>query len=293
MLKSLQRALIVARPGQCKIVSEKVSIIRNSLKRLGVSINEVGTEVSFKADGASPDLVVTIGGDGTFLHAASIFTNSKPPLYLPISSGTLGFMLPLEVDEGVKAIERLAHGKPVTTLSRSRLSVRHEKGNTICGTALNEVHIHRGSSTGLARMNCMINGTLLTEAISDGLLVSTATGSTAYSLSAGGPMMHPSLQAMLITPICPRSLSFRPILVPSTSSVVLQVAESSRSEMQVSIDGMTPFMLPRGEGIKVEASPYPLQVVCRTEGTKDWVHGINNLLSWNLNFHERLINATD
>lgn len=139
----------------------------------------------------------------------------------------------------------------------------------------------------------MINGTLLTEAISDGLLVSTATGSTAYSLSAGGPMMHPSLQAMLITPICPRSLSFRPILLPSTSSVVLQVAKSSRSEMQVSIDGKAPFMLPRGEGIKVEASPYPLQVVCRTEGTQDWVHGINNLLSWNLNFHERLINATD
>ena len=93
---------------------------------------------------------------------------------------------------------------------------------------MNEVSLHRGPSPHLNTIDVFVDGQHLTEAVCDGLIISTPTGSTAYSLSAGGPIVHPSLSAIVLTPICPRSLSFRPLVFPSSSSVTLRVCNSSR-----------------------------------------------------------------
>lgn len=201
---------------------------------------------------------------------------------------------------------------------------------------MNEIALHRGSSPHLNTIDIYVDGQHLTEAVvsvfhyiktpvptcsqSDGLIVSTPTGSTAYSLSAGGPIVHPSLSALVLTPICPRSLSFRPLVFPSSSFITLRVSDifvfssfpdtpkigdKSRSPAGVSMDGRTSHVLYPGESVNVQASPLPVPCINRssiaeTRGTQqeggaipgkedDWVRDINNLLHYNANFRNNLL----
>jgi len=169
---------------------------------------------------------------------------------------------------------------------------------------MNEIALHRGSSPHLNTIDIYVDGQHLTEAVSDGLIVSTPTGSTAYSLSAGGPIVHPSLSALVLTPICPRSLSFRPLVFPSSSSITLRIGDRSRAPAGVSMDGRTSGILNPGEYVTVHASPYPVPCINRSsiaeEDTEvhegagpgkedDWVRDINNLLQYNATFRSKAL----
>lgn len=177
------------------------------------------------------DLVVTLGGDGTILYASSLFRTGAVPPVLSVSMGTLGFLLPFHIDDFPKALQSFVEGE-YTTLHRMRLGCTfHDKNGALLDEGgggwqvMNEVALHRGNSAHLNTIDVLVDGQHLTEAVSDGLIVSTPTGSTAYSLSAGGPIMHPATAALLLTPISPRSLSFRPLVFPSTSSITLRVSK--------------------------------------------------------------------
>ncbi|KAI1273833.1 ATP-NAD kinase-like domain-containing protein [Xylaria sp. FL0933] len=170
--------------------------------------------------------------------------------------------------------------------------------------AINELVIHRGPNPHLAIIDVYVNGRFLTEAVADGILVSTPTGSTAYSLSAGGSIMHPLVKTLLITPICARSLSFRPLGLPLNSKVVLKLSEKNRGrELEVSIDGkrktgVTIGMEIRVEGEMVGRTPdggWAGGVPCvirspasgnPTEDDDGWVGGLNGLLKFNYPFGE-------
>lgn len=173
--------------------------------------------------------------------------------------------------------------------------------------AINELVIHRGPNPHLAIIDVYVNNRFLTEAVADGILASTPTGSTAYSLSAGGSIMHPLVKTLLITPICARSLSFRPLGLPLNSKVVLKVSEKNRGrELEVSIDGkrktgVTIGMEVRVEGEVIGRTPggsWAGGVPCvirsptggRREGTSEdddgWVGGLNGLLKFNYPFGE-------
>ena len=208
---------------------------------------------------------------------------------------------------------------------------------------MNEIALHRGSSPHLNTIDIFVDGQHLTEAVvriaspvltitgtdalpshqSDGLIVSTPTGSTAYSLSAGGPIVHPSLSALVLTPICPRSLSFRPLVFPSSSVITLRVSSTllghyfrltsrkigdrSRSPGGVSMDGRSSHILNPGEYVNVQASPFPVPCINRSsivdsetgepqnrEGAgpgkeDDWVRDINNLLQYNATFRSKAL----
>ena len=188
---------------------------------------------------------------------------------------------------------------------------------------MNEVSLHRGPSPHLNTIDVFVDGQHLTEAVCDGLIVSTPTGSTAYSLSAGGPIVHPSLSAIVLTPICPRSLSFRPLVFPSSSAVTLRVGDSSdratfsglmyplqvgdrsRSSSGVSMDGQSSRILNPGESVRVHASRNPIPCINRSsisddmQGRKsegvgpgkedDWVRDINNLLQYNATFRSKAL----
>ncbi|KAJ6576844.1 ATP-NAD kinase-like domain-containing protein [Mycena sp. CBHHK59/15] len=237
------------------------------------------------------DLVVTLGGDGTILHASSLFS--------------------VDIDDFAKALESVYQGK-ATILDRMRLACTFynedftKKGDD--GDAwqvMNEIALHRGSSPHLNTIDIFVDGQHLTEAVSDGLIVSTPTGSTAYSLSAGGPIVHPSLSALVLTPICPRSLSFRPLVFPSSSSITLRIGDRSRAPAGVSMDGRTSHILNPGESVTVHASPYPVPCINRSsiaaeddsaahEGAgpgkeDDWVRDINNLLQYNATFRSKAL----
>ncbi|KAJ6495704.1 ATP-NAD kinase [Mycena vitilis] len=256
------------------------------------------------------DLVVTLGGDGTILHASSLFSVDAVPPVLSFSMGTLGFLLPFHIDDFAKALESVYQGK-ATILDRMRLACTFynedlsKKGDD--GDAwqvMNEIALHRGSSPHLNTIDIYVDGQHLTEAVSDGLIVSTPTGSTAYSLSAGGPIVHPSLSALVLTPICPRSLSFRPLVFPSSSSITLRIGDRSRAPAGVSMDGRVSRTLNPGESVTVHASPYPVPCINRSsiaeeeselqEGAgpgkeDDWVRDINNLLQYNATFRSKAL----
>ncbi|PIL30982.1 hypothetical protein GSI_05675 [Ganoderma sinense ZZ0214-1] len=272
-----------------------------------------GVQVWHPGPDADPiDLVITIGGDGTILHASSLFKVGAVPPVLSFSMGTLGFLLPFHIDDYTKAIDSAFAGR-ITVLHRMRLSCtfKDSGGDRIDTQAedwqvMNEIALHRGSSPHLNTIDVFVDGQHLTEAVSDGLIVSTPTGSTAYSLSAGGPIVHPSLSAIVLTPICPRSLSFRPLVFPSSSSITLRISERSRASASLSMDGQVSHLLKPGESVTVRASLYPIPCINRSSITEpsemregeegagpgkedDWVRDINNLLQYNATFRSKAL----
>ncbi|KAL0072687.1 NADH kinase pos5 [Marasmius tenuissimus] len=271
-----------------------------------------GAEVWYPGHAEKIDLVVTLGGDGTILHASSLFSSGAVPPVLSFSMGTLGFLLPFHMDDFAKALESVFQGK-ATILNRMRLACtfydqdrakKDDSGND--WQVMNEIALHRGASPHLNTIDIFVDGQHLTEAVSDGLIVSTPTGSTAYSLSAGGPIVHPSLSALVLTPICPRSLSFRPLVFPSSSTITLRIGDRSRAPAGVSMDGRTSYVLNPGESVTVHSSPYPVPCINRSsisddentthkgEGAPpgkedDWVRDINNLLQYNATFRSKAL----
>ncbi|KAF5320901.1 hypothetical protein D9619_001949 [Psilocybe cf. subviscida] len=273
-----------------------------------------GAEIWKPDNSQKIDLVVTLGGDGTILHASSLFSADAVPPVLSFSMGTLGFLLPFHIDDFDKALESVFTGKATIlnrmrlacTLYNSDLSKKSKDGDD--WQVMNEIALHRGSSPHLNTIDIFVDGQHLTEAVSDGLIVSTPTGSTAYSLSAGGPIVHPSLSALVLTPICPRSLSFRPLVFPSSSIVTLRIGDRSRAPAGISMDGRSSHTLHPGESVVVQASPFPVPCINRSsiidpddvaqmhgrEGAgpgkeDDWVRDINNLLQYNATFRSKAL----
>jgi NADH kinase len=167
---------------------------------------------------------------------------------------------------------------------------------------MNEVIIHRGKDPHLAVVEVYVGGRFLTEAVADGMIISTPTGSTAYSLSSGGSIIHPLVSSLLLTPICPRSLSFRPLVLPASTPVTLKLSEKNRGrELEVSIDGVRRTggiavgteLRVCGEELRRNGQLWEGGVPCvmrrafgGTEGDDGWVGGLNGLLKFNYPFGE-------
>jgi NAD+ kinase len=146
---------------------------------------------------------------------------------------------------------------------------------------MNEVIVDRGSSAYLTMLECSVDGMLFTRVQADGIIIATPTGSTAYSLSAGGSMCHPEVPCMLFTPVCPHSLSFRPLLFPDTSTLQIAVSDESRGCNSASFDGRHRASLNPGDSILVSMSRFPLPSICRLDPTTDWFDGVRGVLQWN------------
>lgn len=267
------------------------------------------------------DLVVTLGGDGTILHATSLFNRraEELPPVLSFSMGTLGFLLPFDFSEAQQAFHDV-YTSNVCVMQRQRLDVSVETVSTLASQtpdseatthstllpdpwldypttpsnsvrpsgltcALNDLTIHRGASPHLAHLDISVNDEHITTAIADGLTISTPTGSTAYSLSAGGSIVHPGVPCVMLTPICPRSLSFRPLILPQTSKISVSISPNSRGVCDLSIDGYADGQLATGDVVHVCASATP--VWCVSKATDDWVHHLNGLLGFNSKFGKK------
>ncbi|KOB77541.1 Poly(P)/ATP NAD kinase [Operophtera brumata] len=170
------------------------------------------------------DFIICLGGDGTLLHASSLFQQSVPPI-MAFHLGSLGFLTPFEFNNFQDQVMTVLEGHAALTL-RSRLQCVVLRKSTDNGTkdkkkkpttilVLNEVVVDRGPSPYLSNIDLFLDGKHITSVQGDGLIVSTPTGSTAYAVAAGASMIHPSVPAIMVTPICPHSLSFRPIVVPA------------------------------------------------------------------------------
>ncbi|TFJ81169.1 hypothetical protein NSK_007511 [Nannochloropsis salina CCMP1776] len=233
------------------------------------------------------DLVITLGGDGLLMHANWLFQKSAP-IILPVNLGSLGFLLPFEYDDIYPTIERVLT-QDVDLTMRMRLRCRIIRNETVVMdlVVMNDAVVERGSSPYLASLDCFCNGQYVTTVQADGLIIATPTGSTAYSMSAGGSMMHPGIQALLLTPICPHSLSFRPLVFPDSAVISLCMPLDVRSHAWVSFDGRFRHRLMDGDILEVSNSEYPLPTVTHRNVTADWFRALNKAFNFNMRTRQK------
>ncbi|CAG9564978.1 unnamed protein product [Danaus chrysippus] len=205
------------------------------------------------------DFIICLGGDGTLLHASSLFQQSVPPV-MAFHLGSLGFLTPFEFNNFQEQVENVLEGHAALTL-RSRLQCvvlrkipedGKEKKKPTTILVLNEVVVDRGPSPYLSNIDLFLDGKHITSVQGDGLIVSTPTGSTAYAVAAGASMIHPSVPAIMVTPICPHSLSFRPIVVPAGVELKIALSPDARNAMWVSFDGRNRQELRHGDRYMIE-----------------------------------------
>lgn len=256
------------------------------------------------------DLIVCLGGDGTLLYASSLFQGSVPPV-MAFHLGSLGFLTPFKFESYKTEVTKVFEGNAAIVL-RSRLKVKvvkdikhvqetvnkykveenglvpqshtdKEAGTiTIQLQALNEVVVDRGPSSYLSNVDLYLDGRLITSVQGDGVIVSTPTGSTAYAAAAGASMIHPNVPAIMVTPICPHSLSFRPIVVPAGVELMIMLSPDARSTAWVSFDGRKRQEIQHGDRIKITTSCYPVPSICCHDLVYDWFESLAECLHWNV-----------
>lgn len=228
------------------------------------------------------DLVLTMGGDGTVLNAAWLFQQTVPPI-LSFHFGTLGFLTMFNFAEHRDVLSRvIKEGTRVNIRMRLECRLTSQSARTqIVHQVMNEVVVDRGPSSFMSSLDLFGDGELLTSVLADGIIFATTTGSTAYSMSAGGSMVHPDVPAILVTPICPHSLSFRPFLVPASVELSLRLSPQARSTAWIAFDGRARYELRLGDTLTIAPSKFPVTTACRKNQTKDWFEGLSQALHWN------------
>jgi len=195
-------------------------------------------------------LVLALGGDGTFIQAARFLAGRQVPI-LGVNLGSLGFLTETAKEEVEEALKRvlLGHGE---VDSRMKLSCKlHRGGEQVYeDEALNDVVVNKGVLARMADHEAWINGELVAIYRSDGVICSTPTGSTAYCLAAGGPIVHPAVDCLILTPICPHTLTQRPIVVPSNHKIQI-VLKREVSDVFLTVDGRGAIPLQSGDSIEV------------------------------------------
>jgi len=206
------------------------------------------------------DLLVVLGGDGTLLSVARA-ARERPVPILGVNLGTLGFLTEVVLDELFAALERVLVGD-VRISVRMRLEVEVRCGEKQRGRflALNDAVVNKTALARMINLETRAGGKLVSEYHADGLIVATPTGSTAYSLSAGGPILAPELAAFVLTPICPHTLTQRPIVLPEASEIELRVLPPTE-EVQLTVDGQEGLILSPEDHIWVRRSQAPVQLV--------------------------------
>lgn len=248
------------------------------------------------------DFIICLGGDGTLLYASLLFQKSVPPV-MAFHLGSLGFLTPFQFDNFQEQVTNVLEGHAALTL-RSRLRciiVRKDKTEQEISTfkssqdpttnilVLNEVVIDRGMSSYLTNIDLFLDGKHITSVQGDGLIVSTPTGSTAYSAAAGASMIHPSVPAILVSPICPHSLSFRPIVLPAGVELKIALSPDSRNSSWVSFDGRNRQELLHGDSLHVTTSIYPVPSICAQDQIADWFDSLAECLHWNVRKRQKCL----
>ncbi len=233
------------------------------------------------------DLLIVIGGDGTILRAVRQLHCTSTPI-LSVNRGTVGFLAEISLSEAPELLPKFLQGEGVLE-ERSLLSVKAMRGDEILyeGVALNDAVIAQGTIARLINLDTSVNGEELATYHADGLIISTPSGSTAYSLAAGGPIVHPGLAAMILTPINPHSFTQKPIVIRGDSPVEIVVTtEDSKYEsptVSLTVDGQTSVPLKRDDRIQVLSEKETVTFLRRAEDT--FYKTLRSKLKWG----ERLV----
>lgn len=233
-----------------------------------MSVMQMGTHV---------DVAIVIGGDGTMLGVARQIAPFNVPL-IGVNHGRLGFMTDIPRDEMMSAITQILNGKHIAE-KRSLLEavVMRNDEQIFSGEAFNDIVLSRGTGSGMIELRVDVDNHFMYNQRSDGLIISTPTGSTAYSLSAGGPLLHPSLNGLVMVPIAPHALSNRPIVLPETSVIRVEIVAGRDSS--VNFDMQTFAHLHHGDQIIIRRSSHHITFL----HPENWnyYHTLREKLHWN------------
>jgi NAD+ kinase len=223
------------------------------------------------------DLLLVLGGDGTLLAAAREAAARGVPV-LPINMGSLGFLTSFTVEELYPALENVLAGHAIINERVLLLVERINAGRIVTQQrVLNDAIVHKGTLARMIQLELFIDEGFVCRYRADGLIVATPTGSTAYSMSAGGPIVHPAVESILITPICPHTLSDRPVVVRDTSIVEVRFSESADSVF-LTLDGQTGVPMQRGDRVRITRAAERLKLI--QPPNKTYFEILRNKLKW-------------
>ena len=255
----------------------------DAIRQTGLALQEwlAKKNIPSRVNTISPemDLLVILGGDGTLLHVAAQAAEHDIPV-VGINLGNLGFLTEIAREEMYPALETLLT-QDVRLEKRMMLQVRFLKATDHQKTApcygLNEVVLVKGSMDRIIRLHCWADQEYIATYKSDGLILATPTGSTAYNLSAGGPIVHAELRALIATPICPFMLESRPVLLAPGKQITIQLADSAE-DVKVLIDGHLGWEMHQDDCVVIKAASKPLHLV--SSPLKGYFAILRNKLNW-------------
>ncbi len=220
------------------------------------------------------DFVFSIGGDGTFLRAAQL-VQPKNTALVGINTGRLGFLADIAMKDATTVLDEIISGHYIIE-ERTALALSSANGHSVSYFSLNEIAVLRRDTSSLIVVNVYLNNQFLSAYWADGLIIATPTGSTAYSLSAGGPILHPSSANLVITPIAPHSLTVRPLVIPDDVKIRLEI-ESRSPNFLVSVDSQS-YAFDTNQILEIERSTVKVKVVQRL--TNNFYETMRNKLMW-------------
>jgi len=215
-----------------------------------------GDGLPLGALGACCDLILVVGGDGTFLHAARELAEHDVPL-LGINLGRLGFLVDVSPDQVEQDLDQVLAGR-FDEDARTLLTV---ECNGVKGRAVNDIVVHKWNTVRMIELETYVDGRFVNAQRSDGIIVATPTGSTAYALSGGGPLIHPSLEALVLVPICPHTLSNRPLVIAGNSVVEFRICDFKPDQVRLTCDGQVDLPLTDGAPIRIERSSHRVRLL--------------------------------
>jgi len=229
---------------------------------------------------ADADAVLVLGGDGTILATSRLCAPKGTPM-LPVHLGRFGFLTEVAPQELAMALDDLLDGRAAID-ARMMLdgeAIHRERGNDQATfLALNDIVVANGPLSRVLHLRLLVDSQYVTTYAADGVIIATPTGSTAYSLSAGGPLVHPSLQTLLVTPIAPHTLTARALLIPAHAEVTLVVERDPQDVVRVTVDGQLGFPLQPGDQIRVRRSPHVARLL--TVGGASFYDKLQSKLRW-------------
>ncbi|MDQ1405546.1 MAG: kinase [Acidobacteriaceae bacterium] len=277
---------IISRPRRSNL-SEVVPPLLSWLKDHGIYVaydQETASSLAEPSEGrsreqvaAASELLLVLGGDGTLLAAARVAAPRGIPI-LPINMGSLGFLTSFMLEELYPALEDILAGR-LTISERVMLHAELERGDKILDkqTVLNEVVINKGALARMIELELSIDQDFVCRYRADGLIVASPTGSTAYSLSAGGPIVHPSVESFIITPICPHTLSDRPVVVGDNSIIEVKLSAGTESVF-LTLDGQKGIPLQATDRVRISRAQQLLKLI--QTPNKSYFEILRNKLKW-------------
>jgi len=261
-------AAFLAAKGLTVVVDSRSAVHLKDKAWQAMSLDEIGRTV---------DLAIVMGGDGTMLNIARTLSPRNIPL-VGVNQGRLGFLTDLSLDNMQDSIAAMLEGKFVTD-QRLLISARvlRDDVEIFSGSAFNEVVVHRNNVSSMVEFEVRIDGEYLYNQRADGLIVATPTGSTAYAMSSGGPILHPGLDVLELVPVCPHTLSNRPLVVKSSS--VLEILMHRVGDMSVRFDSHTSYELQLHD--KIVVTRHPDTVCLLHPAGHSYYHTLREKLLWN------------